>query len=188
MTTDQSTEQALHEWFNYPKLTPAELATYHDQGFLLLKSVLKPAGLDRMVSECMAAWEAEKKAFDPSKSWLDNALLLDIHRRSAVVRDYYFRGPLVDIASAIIGPNVKGVASQLTFKMRGNTKAFPWHQDNAYGELAPYNSVTCLTALEANDLETGCLWVLPENNQRGQSSPGCRSWKKAPARGCHGGG
>lgn len=54
-------------------------------------------------------------------AWED-ALLSDIHHRSAVVRDYYYRGPLVDIAQQLIGPNIKGVTSQLTFKMRGNTK------------------------------------------------------------------
>jgi ectoine hydroxylase-related dioxygenase (phytanoyl-CoA dioxygenase family) len=135
-----------------------------------------------MVAECMAAWTAEKKAFDASKSWLENALLTDVHRRSAVVRDFYFRGPLVEIAASIIGPNVKGVTSQLTFKMRGNTKSFPWHQDNAYGELAPYNSVTCLTALEANDLETGCLWVLPGSNKLGQLQPGLTAAEKQQQR------
>jgi len=91
-----------------------------------------------------------------AKTWLGNAPLTDIHRRSLAVHDFYFRGPLVEIAAAIIGPNVKGVTSQLTFKLRGNTKTFPWHQDSAYGELSPCNPVTCLTAFERNDRETGC--------------------------------
>lgn len=163
---------SLQTRFNYRRLNPAELAEYHENGYLLLKSVLTPAGLERMLGECMAAWQAEKGVFDAGKSWLENALLTDIHRRSPTVREYYFRGPLVDIAEQIIGPNVKGVTSQLTFKMRGNTKTFPWHQDNTYGELSPYNAVTCLTALEDNDLETGCLWVLPGSNRLGQIQPG----------------
>ena len=106
ITENPTADPALTELFNYRTLTPAELATYHDQGYLLIKSLLKPAGLDRMVAECMAAWSAEKKAFDANKSWLENALLIDIHRRSPVVRDHYFRGPLVGIAASIIGPNV----------------------------------------------------------------------------------
>ena len=32
-----------------------------------------------------------------------------------VVRDFYFAGPLVDVATQVIGPNVKGATSQLTF-------------------------------------------------------------------------
>src|SRR5690349_18286904 len=79
--------------FNYRPLTPAELAQYHDQGYLVLRSVLTPAGLRQMVDECMAAWHAEKGPYKPNASWLENALLTNIHHRSRTVRDYYFAGP-----------------------------------------------------------------------------------------------
>ena len=158
--------------FNYRMLSPAELAAFHENGFLVLKSVLTPAGIQRLVDECMKAWTAEKGPYNPNASWLENALLPNIHHRSSAVRNYYFDGPLVDFASQLIGPNIKGVTSQLTFKMRGNTKAFAWHQDNGYGELEPYNAVTCLTALEDNDRETGCLWIVPGSHKQGQLTSG----------------
>ena len=126
----------------------------------------------------MAAWTAEKGPYDPKANWLTNALLPNIHHRSRAVRDYYFEGPLVDIVGQIIGPYLKGVTSQLTFKMRGTTKEFAWHQDNAYGELEPYNSLTCLTALEDNDKETGCLWVIPQSDRLGQIQPGLTAAEK----------
>lgn len=156
------------EFFNYRPPTENDLAQYRDNGFLVLHSVLTPAGIKKMVEECMNAWEREKRAFDPSKTWLQNSLLPNIHHQSPLVRDFYFEGPLVDIAEQLIGPNVKGATSQLTFKMRGNTKPFAWHQDNGYGELRPYNAITTLTALEDNDEETGCLWLLPKSHLRGQ--------------------
>ena len=81
------------------------------------------------------AWNAEKQAFDASRTWLENSLLINIHHRASIVRDYYFARPLVGVAEQIIGPNIKGATSQLTFKMKGNTRPFPWHQDNGYGEL-----------------------------------------------------
>ncbi|MEO6873603.1 MAG: phytanoyl-CoA dioxygenase family protein [Opitutaceae bacterium] len=158
--------------FNYRQLTSAELAGYHDQGFLVIKAVLTPAGVTRIVDECMSAWNALKGPYNPNANWLDNALLPNIHHRSSAVRDFYFEGPLVDFAEQLIGPNVKAVTSQLTFKMRGNTKAFAWHQDNGYGELDPYNAITCLTALEDTDLETGCLWIIPGSHRLGQVVPG----------------
>jgi len=74
------------------------------------------------------------------------------------------------------------VTSQLTFKMRGNTRAFAWHQDNGYGELDPYNAVTCLTALEDNDEETGCLWVIPGSHKQGQIAPGLAAAEKRAQR------
>jgi len=84
------------------------------------------------------------------------------------VRSYYFDGPLVDIAEQLIGPNIKGATSQLTFKMRGNTKPFGWHQENGYGELDPYNALTTLTALDNTDRSNGCLWLIPGSHAQGQ--------------------
>jgi len=159
---------AHRELFNFRRLSDEDLGFYRDQGYLVLKSVLTPAGIRRMVDESMAAWTAEKGQYEPTATWLKNALLTNIHHRSRTVRDYYFEGPLPYLMDQLIGPNVKGATSQLTFKMRGNTKPFAWHQDNGYGELEPYNAVTCLTALEDNDPETGCLWIIPESHRQGQ--------------------
>jgi len=152
------------------KLTQEELQTYEEQGYLALGRVLTDQGLAQMREQCMAAWTSEKGEFDPSNSWLQNALLSDIHHQSALARQYYFSGPLVDIAEQLIGPNIKGATSQLTFKMRGNTKPFGWHQDNGYGELDPYNTLTTLTALDDADEENGCLWIIPGSHKQEQIS------------------
>lgn len=156
------------ELFNYRKLTDEELASFEQNGFLVIKGILKQAGVAQMQKECMNAWDKEKEAFDPNKSWLQNSLLVNIHHQAPAVRDYYFEGPLVDIASQIIGPNIKGATSQLTFKMKGNTKPFGWHQDNGYGELEPYNALTTLTALDDTDRGNGCLWLIPGSHKQGQ--------------------
>jgi ectoine hydroxylase-related dioxygenase (phytanoyl-CoA dioxygenase family) len=156
------------EMFNYNKLTAEELEKFNDEGFLVIKSVLKPAGLSQMRKECMVAWDKEKEGFDPNKSWLQNSLLVNIHHQAPTVRDYYFDGPMVEIATQLIGDNVKGATSQLTFKMKGNTKPFGWHQDNGYGELEPYNALTTLTALDDTDRGNGCLWLIPGSHKQGQ--------------------
>ncbi len=75
----------------------------------------------------------------------------------------------MDIATQLIGPNIKAVTTQLTFKMRGNAMPFDWHQDNAYGELDPYNALTCLTALDDADVDNGCLWLIPGSHKDGQA-------------------
>ncbi len=118
----------------------------------------------------MQAWNAEKESFDPNKTWLQNSLLVNIHHKASSVKDFYFEGPLVDVASQLIGPNIKGATSQLTFKMHGNTKPFGWHQDNGYGELEPYNALTTLTALDDTDRGNGCLWLIPGSHKQGQIS------------------
>ena len=156
------------EYFHYKTLTPEELSAFRENGFLIIKQILTDAGLEKIREESMSAWNAEKESFDPSKTWLQNSLLMNIHHKSTAVRNYYFEGPLVNIAEQIIGPNIKGATSQLTFKMRGNTKPFGWHQDNGYGELNPYTALTTLTALDDTDRGNGCLWIIPGNHKKGQ--------------------
>jgi len=160
--------QKHSEEFNYRPLSNDELKFFTDNGYLILKNVLTQKGLDKMRAECMVAWNKEKQSFDPAKTWLQNSLLVNIHHQSVAVRDYYFEGPMVDIASQLIGPNIKGATSQLTFKMCGNTKPFGWHQDNGYGELEPYNALTTLTALDDTDRGNGCLWLIPGSHKGGQ--------------------
>jgi hypothetical protein len=96
-----------------------------------------------------------QNVFVPTR--LQNALLPNIHHHSKAVYEYYFYGPLLPFASRLIGPNLKGSTSQLTFKTKGNTQNFEWHQDNTYGHLTPYNSLSCLTALDKVTTDNGCI-------------------------------
>lgn len=155
-------------YFNDVFLTEEQVKEFFEEGYLIIDHVLTEQGVGAILAECMNAWVKEKNEYDPDETWLKNALLVNIHHRSGIVADFYFRGPLVQVASQLIGPNIKAVTSQLTFKMRGNTKSFGWHQDNGYGELDPYNAISALTALEDNDDKTGCLWVIPGSHLRGQ--------------------
>jgi hypothetical protein len=160
--------------FVHRRLTESELAAYGENGYHFYGRILTGEGLEEMRQQCMAAWTAHKQSFDPGKTWLENALLVNIHHLAPIVRDYYFQGPLVDVAEQIIGSNIKGATSQLTFKMRGNTKPFAWHQDNGYGELDPYNAISCLTALDDADTRNGCLWLIPGSHREGQSNHALR--------------
>jgi len=154
--------------FNERLLSNNELKFFKDNGYLILKNILTDEGLEKMRAECMNAWNKEKESFDSSKTWLQNSLLVNIHHKSSTVKAYYFKGPMVGIASQLIGPDIKGATSQLTFKMCGNTRPFGWHQDNGYGELEPYNALTTLTALDDTDRQNGCLWLIPGSHKRGQ--------------------
>ena len=150
------------------KLTEEQQGHFFEKGFLALKGVLAEVHLAKLSAECMSVWVADKDEFDPQATWLQNSLLPDIHHRSRLVCQYYFKGVLVDVAEQLVGPNIKGATSQLTFKLRGNTKPFGWHQDNGYGQLDPANAISTLTALDDADVENGCLWVIPGSHRAGQ--------------------
>ena len=167
MTTSTPTRRTDH--FLYHTLTDEQLNTYGEQGYLRLGRTLTDKGLELMIEQCMAAWRRTKGKFDTTNTWLQNSLLPQIHHHAPIVRDYYFEGPLVNVAEQVIGPNIKGANSQLTFKLRGNTMPFGWHQDNAYGELDPYNAISCLTALDDADKSNGCIRLVPGSHKEGQA-------------------
>jgi ectoine hydroxylase-related dioxygenase (phytanoyl-CoA dioxygenase family) len=150
------------------ELTNSEIAKYREQGYLVLNNVLDEEELLSFRDECMEHWLAEKGEYQPDATWLQNALLPNIHHKSPLVLKYYFDGPLVDVAQQLIGENIKGATSQLTFKLRGNKQTFDWHQDNGYGQLEPANAISTLTALDDTDEENGCLWILPGSHKQGQ--------------------
>ena len=154
--------------FIFRRLSDEHVQSFYDQGYICAGSVLTHHGLAQMREEAMEAWDEENREFDESQTWLKNSLLTNIHRRSNFIRRYYYHGPFVDVAEQLVGPNLKGVTSQLSFKLRGNTKIAPWHQDNGYGELDPYTAITCITALDDTDVESGCLWIIPGGHRLGQ--------------------
>ena len=151
-------------------LSTEDIQSYGINGYLVLPNLINEDKLIPILNECMAAWQREKDEYNPKATWLKNSLLPDIHHRSSLVRRYYFDGPLVDVAEQLIGPNIKGATSQLTFKMRGNIKPFGWHQDNGYGQLEPTNAISTLTALDDADEKNGCLWLIPGSHKEGQVS------------------
>ena len=168
MTVKAESKQSLEKYFNYQSLTEEQIKFYTEQGYLLISQTLRDAGLELFREQCVKAWDAEKSGYDDKASWLNNSLLKNIHHKSSIVRDFYFQGPLVDAAETLIGANIKGATSQLTFKMRGNTQPFSWHQDNGYGELDPYNAISTLTAMDDADQKNGCLWLSPKSHLQGQ--------------------
>jgi Phytanoyl-CoA dioxygenase (PhyH) len=165
MTIPAATHHIATELFLPRKLLSAELEAYERDGYLAYGPILTRKGVEMIREECMAAWAKEKQGFQEHRSWLENTLLPNVHHLSRAVRDYYFEGPMVDVATQVVSPNVKGATSQLTFKLRGNTKPVQWHQDNGYGQLDPTNAISCLTALDDTDRANGCLWIIPGSHK-----------------------
>lgn len=164
----QENDTTKEKLFLQRKLSDEQVRFYEENGYLLYGPILTDAGLDRLREDSMAVWQGEDRASDGDETWLQSMLLPNVHRRAETVRRFYFSGPLVEVAEQLIGPDIKAANSQLSFKLAGDTNVVGWHQDNGYGELDPYNALTCLTALDTADEESGCLWVIPEGHKAGQ--------------------
>eukprot|EP01047_Picozoa_sp_COSAG01_P055989 COSAG01_NODE_6294_length_3750_cov_4.187072_3_plen_155_part_00 len=143
---------------------------------MVLPKVLTDRGLAALRDEAQHHWTAVKGHTDVSLgTWLQAGLLVNIHHYSQLIRDFYWCGPVAAAARQLIGPNVKACTAQLTFKMPGMTKEVDWcvssqsrtqrrwagrggcdpwargdvfgrHQDNQYGHLSPYTTLSeCLS-------------------------------------------
>ena len=70
---------------------------YNRFGYERLGRTLSHRKLFQMRKECMESWKTLKENYDPSKNWLKNTLLDNIHHYSPLVKTFYISGPFLDI-------------------------------------------------------------------------------------------
>lgn len=68
---------------------------------------------------------------------------------------------LLDLAEAILGPDIILWGTTIFGKPAGRGKATPWHQDAAYWPIRPLATCTVWVALDDSGPENGCLRVMP---------------------------
>ena len=80
-------------------------------------------------------------------------------------RDPRLTDPVVDL----IGPNILGLNNLYIWKPPQIGLGFPWHQDRWYfnRQYKTDKTVGTWTAIDAADLENGCLYVIPGSHKDG---------------------
>ena len=135
-------------------------ARYAADGYLLVERT------DRCARPCA---RLRDEAFRFASRQRGLAVDTQLVHRSALLRDFVTRGPQVQLAVELLGPNVCFTHQQYIIK-HPDAKArtdVPWHQDSGYGRLEPPLDLTVWIALDDCTLDNGCLWVLPHSEQRG---------------------
>ncbi len=94
-----------------------------------------------------------------------NALL---NQKDAQIQAFTANRTMVDITTALIGPDMKLYWDQSVYKSPEANRDFPWHQDNGYAPIEPAAYVTCWLALEDATIENGCVWILPRTHLQGE--------------------
>ncbi len=138
------------------KLTDAEVAQYHEDGFIVPNYRLAEPVLDAIRS--------------------DHARLLDRHPE---FRDYcptllrydlgflnYARDPeILDMVEQLIGPDIILWNSSFFAKPAENGKKTPWHQDGEYWPVRPLATCTVWIAVDDAKVENGCLKFMPGSHK-----------------------
>lgn len=149
------------------ELAAAEIESYGKNGFLIFGKVVDEASLAILQSESERLWNAANRSFDGDASWNQNALLNGVHKESLAFREVMYGSALVDAMTDVIGPNVKAASNQLVYKHPHDDRPYDWHQDNGFGPLDPYTTVSCWMALDKVTEANGCLWVIPGSHLSG---------------------
>ena len=83
------------------------------------------------------------------------------------IMEFVKRPEFVEIATALLGPDVDLYWNQSVYKAGGGGKQFPWHQDDGYMEVEPTPYLTLWLAVSDVTVENGCVWFMPGSHKHG---------------------
>jgi ectoine hydroxylase-related dioxygenase (phytanoyl-CoA dioxygenase family) len=143
------------------RLTPEQIARYHDRGYLKGFRVFSDAEVARFQAE----YEKLLALLPPGKNinfvnWW--------HKRNRFLYDLCMDPRLLDFAEDILGPNFFLWGSHFFAKEPGDEKRVPWHQDAQYWPLTPQHAVTIFVAFTDCNRENACMRVAPGTHRVGK--------------------
>jgi ectoine hydroxylase-related dioxygenase (phytanoyl-CoA dioxygenase family) len=141
-------------------ISPAEMARYQQDGWMVYGPILMPEeleGLRTHVDRLIASLPAGKRPEAMDMAHVGDDFLLGICSHSRIL----------DVVEQFIGPDIALFASHLIAKPKGDGKAVPWHQDSTYWPLEPMRVMTLWLAVDESTVENGCMRVIPGTHRMG---------------------
>jgi ectoine hydroxylase-related dioxygenase (phytanoyl-CoA dioxygenase family) len=156
-------------------ITDAQARDYHDKGFIVVPSLVKPAEIAEITAAAEAVM-ARAKDLDKSDDVLD---LDDAHtRRTPLVRriknpnqhhEVFARlmrhARILDVLEKLLGPDIRFHHSKLNNKTAGGGAAVEWHQDWAFYPHTNDDVLAVGIYLDDCGLDNGPLLCLPGSHK-----------------------
>ena len=162
------------------RITDRDVQFYRENGYLVVPDLIDGASVEAIVAEGTRVCRGERGPLDglePSTPDQSDADVLaryvtctHVHKVSPQLTEFCADDRLADVAERLIGPNVKGIASQFFIKhagMPGNA----WHQDETFVPTRDRSLTTAWIALDAATEENGCLRFIPGSHAAGVLYP-----------------
>ena len=149
-------------------LTEAEVASYHEFGFLTPTYRL-PSDLIDGMREAIEQLMADNPQIRPEQ-------LVGAHvprsedsgvKGRKELQDCVSHPAILDMVEQLIGPDLIIWGSQVFCKPPGDGMEIPWHQDGQYWPMRPIATVTVWVAIDPATVENGCLRVIPGTHRCG---------------------
>lgn len=163
-----------------PVLTPAQLARYHEDGFITVRSVLDAdllgrltATTERLLAEGSRLTERTPH-YDLEASHTPRAPRIRRISSPTELDDVYlevaFESILGDIAADLVGGPVKFYHSKINFKLPRGGAEIGWHQDWPVFPHTNTNLVAISVPLNPSRAGNGCLQTVPGTHKLGPRS------------------
>ncbi len=156
-------------------LSDAQRRFYFEHGYLHLDGFVSGAWLDRLWAVTNRFIEDSRKCAASNDVFdLEPAHTADAPRlrrlnhpvtQDPVLEEFGLRGPVVDLAEDLLGPNVKFHHSKLNFKWSGGGEEVKWHQDIQFWPHSNYSPLTIGVYMEDVDDEMGPMGVIPGSHE-----------------------
>jgi phytanoyl-CoA hydroxylase len=156
-------------------LTPAQVSTYREKGYLVVPNVLSTAQLDALKVEINKVLDQARfidshtDVFDLEDSHTrQNPRVRRIklpHKNVPGVAELLRSKPLVDLMTPLLGPNVRQQTSKLNLKSAGYGAAVEWHQDWAYYPYTNDDVLALGVLLDEFADDNGAMMVVPGSHK-----------------------
>ncbi len=133
-------------------LTPAEQQSYLDDGYLVLEGALDAAVVDELAATAAAFVERSRGLTQSTSDLLlgpGHSAATPMLRRipqtvafDPVFEAFGLKGPIVDLAEQLLGPDLRFHHSKLNFKSAGGGEEIRWHQDIPFWPHSNYSPLT----------------------------------------------
>lgn len=138
-------------------LSPAEIAFFHDNGYLGPFTAVSPDEM-AVIRECIDNEVLTRPG--PSKSTSQSR-----HMDSRTVFDLATHPSILDRAASLYGPHLILWATYFFTKEPGGLE-IPWHQDLNYWPLEPLINISAWIAIDDVKVDNSCVQLLPGSHKK----------------------
>ncbi len=170
-------------YFSRSDLGPDSTRFFKEQGFLVVHDAVSPAEIAELKVEAAAICRGQRGAikifnspnpvdFDQLVGLSDDEVLERFlcihqpHKTSDIIFKFLAQKTIIDVVTAVIGPNVKSMQSMLFIKKAGKPGQ-AWHQDEDYIPTRDRSLLGAWIAIDNAIIQNGCLWVIPGSHKPG---------------------
>jgi hypothetical protein len=150
-----------------PMLTAAEIETYHRDGYVIPQDFrLNESELDRLRAavDQVLADNPDTLPDRMINTHLDGGAPYQLRGHKAI-HDIAGDPRVLDMAEAVMGPDLILLFTHLFCKPAASSRAVPWHQDGPFWPVSPLASCTVWLALDKVDAENGAMRMIPGSHR-----------------------